>query len=140
MSGAGAAASIRVSPRRLDLAAWMVKVMLADGIIDDKEMAIINDYAEASLIPKPKMQQIIDSMKAGTLDVEIPTEYEEMNEWLMIMAGIALADGKVSGEEKTALLALGKHSGFTKYDINQIIQKKRSEIYKQTKAQMKSYA
>ena len=53
------------------------------------------------------------------------------------MTAMALADGKISPEEKDALTQLGKKLNYSPYDIKMIITKKRSELYKNAQTRIK---
>ncbi|MCH2176808.1 MAG: TIM44-like domain-containing protein [Lentisphaeria bacterium] len=121
------------SPRSQDIMVWMIHIMLSDGEIDNKEMDLIQDYALKSNIAQNQVEQFIQGVQNGHLEFRAPVDQEESRIWLEEMAAIALADGKISQEEKKAMLALGKKVGYTQYDIMHIINKKRKTIYQEVR-------
>lgn len=121
----------------LELAAWMVQVMLADGQIDPKEQAVIEQFAAARNIPKPQINLLIESARSGQIETPMPSGRQEAKAWLEEMAKMALADGFVSKEEHTALMKLGKKLGYSAHDIKQCILKARADLFKENKAAIK---
>lgn len=120
-----------------ELAAWMVYVMLADGEIDDKEEQLLRTFAAARGVGQPQLQQIIAAMKAGQLEVHLPTSSAQAREWLGVMAEMALADGFIAKQEQDAMLALGEHLDLTPYDVNHIIATTRKRLYQEGKARVR---
>jgi len=53
------------------------------------------------------------------------------------MAEMALADGFVAKAEREAIFALGDYLDLSRYDVNQLILRKRRELYKESKAQIR---
>ena len=127
-----------VSQPRAELMAWMIRVMLADGKIDNEEMDLLKHYADLSHLSSADLEKMINSAKNGTLEVAMPASTDEASEWLSTMAEMALADGNVDNDEMNAILSLGKYLDFTKYDVRQIILKKKRQLYKQHRDRLKS--
>ena len=121
----------------LELAAWMVQVMLADGRIDPKEQVVIEQFAAARNIPKSRIDLLIESARSGQIETPVPSGHQEAKSWMEEMARMALADGFVSKEEHTALMKLGKKIGYSAIDINQFIRKTRTDLFRESKAAIK---
>ncbi|MHC4871062.1 MAG: TIM44-like domain-containing protein [Planctomycetota bacterium] len=120
-----------------EAAAWMIQVMLADGVIDAKEQKLINSFAEARGVPADQINMLIEAMKSGELEAPKPNTKDEAREWIEAMAAMALADGRISPEEKEALTQLGRKLNYSPYDINMIITKKRTELYQRAQTRIK---
>ncbi len=125
-------------PGGLQVAGWLVKVMLADGEIDDEEEALLVDYAASRDIPHSQLQEMVDSVHAGTFQTAEPRSPQEARAWLTAMASMALADGSVSKEEEAALTQLGQRLDYSPADIKQIIRKARAQLYRESKQQLRA--
>jgi len=122
----------------LEQAAWMIQVMLADGHIDDKEKQTLLAFAKGHGISRERIESMISSMKAGRLNVVMPKDDNEAREWLEIMAEMVLADGKITAPEQQAMLNMAKRLNITQADINRIINRKRTDLYQQSKQHIKT--
>jgi uncharacterized membrane protein YebE (DUF533 family) len=111
----------------------MIKVMLADGVVDDKERALIDGYAAARNIPTAQIDLLVDGIQAGSLETPMPPSKVEAESWLEEMATMALADGFVSKEEKQAMMTLGQALDFSAFDIKQLILRTRTRLYQESK-------
>ena len=123
----------------LTAAAWMIKTMLADNVIDEKEMKLLKEYSQAYQIPQATINSLIESAKNGTLHIPEPQDKEEALKWLRMMARMALSDGFISPAEKSILLKLGQKLNYTAYDIKRIISEERRKIYTELKKRQKNY-
>ena len=117
----------------LTVAAWMIKTMLADQVIDDKEMKLLKDYAGIYQIPQATLDSLIEGAKNRTLHIPEPADKDEILKWLHMMARMALSDGFISPAEKLLLLHLGKKLNYSAYDIRRIIAEERRKIYQSLK-------
>jgi uncharacterized tellurite resistance protein B-like protein/predicted nucleic acid-binding Zn ribbon protein len=108
-------------------------LMLADGHIDDKEMALLTDMSTAKGVSEKKLQQIINSVSQGTLEVPQPESPEVAQEFLRSMVLMCLVDGKVSSAERVLLKQLVSNMGYSDIDIDQMIKKERNSLYIQAK-------
>lgn len=117
----------------LEQAAWMVKMMLADGSIDAKERALLETFAQQRGLTRGQIDVLVRSAAAGELDAPVPADGDETRRWLEAMAEVALADGKINPREKSALQSLGKYIGYSAYDVNQVLIKTRARLYREAK-------
>ncbi len=130
-----------------EAAAWMIQIMLADGVIDKRERELIDSYAKARGVSLEQIDMLIEAMGSGELEAPKPNSEQEARQWIEAMAAMALADGIVDKSEKKALLQLGKKLNYSAYDIKMILAKKRGELYqnakkriiKERKMKMKSF-
>lgn len=128
----------RRSMSSMEQAGWMVQVMLADGEISDREMDTLLHFAERRQIPRPRIDALITAMRAGQLSAPAPSTQEEANEWLDSMAEMVLADGTISPKEKEAMVNMARRLHFRDADIQQIINRKRTQLYQQGKVLLKT--
>jgi predicted lipid-binding transport protein (Tim44 family)/uncharacterized tellurite resistance protein B-like protein len=126
-----------VQPGGTELMAWMVYVMLSDGTIDENETKLLNTFAAARGIGPARIQQIIEAMRAGQLEVQLPDSIQQARSWLAQLAEMALADGQITKEEQNAMLLLGQHLNLTSYDVNHIVVAARTRLYQQSKNRLR---
>jgi uncharacterized tellurite resistance protein B-like protein len=117
--------------------AWMVKMTLADGQLDDKEREMLESYATQYRIPADRLNQLIGAARDNTLDVPLPADQNQARSTLKAMAKAALADGKISREEQSLLEAAGQHLGLSDRDVSLLLKRTQSELYANAKQQLK---
>lgn len=122
----------------LELAAWMVKAMTADGVIAEQEEAILYDFARGKGISTHQIQSMILAANENSLHTPEPATFEEAVEWLSEMIRICLADGSITEPEKNAMLTLGRHIEYSAYDLDQLIQRVQKE-HRQSTGNIKNY-
>lgn len=132
------AAVARRGVSSVEQAGWMIQVMLADGQINDKEMEALVHFADRRNIPRPRIDAMITAMRTGQLTVSAPVDREEANEWLDSMAEMVLADGTISPKEKEAMLNMARRLQFSEADIQQVITRKRTQLYQLSRKQLKT--
>jgi len=120
-------------PSVLIAAAWMIKTMLADKVIDKKERKLLNSYAAAHNIPNATIESLIQGAEHNTLNIPEPKNRDDARNWITLMAKMALSDGFISHQEKQLLTQLGKQLNYSSYDIKQIIASERRKLYKEGK-------
>ncbi|MDD3148002.1 MAG: TIM44-like domain-containing protein [Candidatus Riflebacteria bacterium] len=120
-----------------DLVRWAAAMMLADGQIDQQEMDMLNGVARQRDVSAAKLQEIITELKAQTdpvayvLQISIqPADGELMRH----LARMALADGKLTHEEKAMLYKVGKQISLTAPDIDLLLKRERTNLYQEAKA------
>jgi uncharacterized tellurite resistance protein B-like protein len=109
--------------------AWMVKMSLADGQLDDKERELLASYASKYRIPAERLDQLIAAARANELDVPLPTDRNEARVTLTAMARAALADGRISREEQSLLEAAGQHLGLSDRDVTLLLRHAKAELF-----------
>jgi uncharacterized tellurite resistance protein B-like protein len=117
--------------------AWMVKMSLADGHLDDSERELLESYATRYRIPNDRLDQLIGAAQANTLDIPLPADQNEARATLKSMAKAALADGKITKEEQSLLEAAGQHLGLSNQDVSLLLKRTRTELYQDAKQQLK---
>ncbi|MDT8389501.1 MAG: TIM44-like domain-containing protein [Lentisphaeria bacterium] len=133
LTAAGTAVPGGTPASALEQAAWMIKMMVADGYVDDQEREQLEHFARHRGLTTGHIDTLIQSAVAGELDAPAPRDLAETTRWLEAMAEVALADGKIDPREKAALQSLGKHVGYSAYDMNQVIVKTRARLYREAK-------
>jgi uncharacterized tellurite resistance protein B-like protein len=134
---ASAGTPIREEVGGMEVAAWLLKVMLADGHVDDKERELLHHYADARHIPRSQMDAMIETAAQGHFECPEPQGTQECRQWMGSMARMALADGFVSKDEEAALLELGKHLDYSAYDVKHVITEERKLMYRESKQVMR---
>jgi len=117
--------------------AWMVKMSLADGVLDDKERDLLAAYATRYRIPTDRLDQLITAAQANNLDIPLPADQNEARSTLKSMARAALADGRISSEEQSLLEAAGEKLGFSDRDVSLLLKRTRSELFSDARQQLR---
>ena len=126
-----------INKSSLELTGWMINVMMADGSVDEEERKLIQKFASARGIKQHLIDQLIAAMEIGKLKTPFPDSSDEVKEWLGIMAEMTLSDGAIDDAEKKAMMCLGRKLNLAMFDINQIIARKRRELYKNSKHELR---
>jgi predicted lipid-binding transport protein (Tim44 family) len=129
-TGAGGAGT---TPSAAGMIAWMIQMSLADGQIDERESQMIYRVAQRRNISRERVDTMLAAARASQLDLPTPLGPEESKQWLRAMAWAALADGKLSREEQSLLLATAGRIGLSTDDVKEMLQKLRAEMYARSK-------
>ncbi|MBU1108555.1 MAG: TIM44-like domain-containing protein [Candidatus Riflebacteria bacterium] len=105
-----------------DVITIAAQILMADGKIDAKEMTMIKTIAARHSISEASLQSILDAVRSGMVHVPVP-EPKSIGAQNLIReaAKMALADEELSTDEKDAIMNLGMQLGYSKIDIQQII-------------------
>lgn len=136
-SGYGDDDTSAAAPAPAYVLAWMVKMTLADGQLDPSEREMLDAYAARNRIPPERVEELIAAARANTLDVPAPGTDSEARAILSAMAKVALADGKITREERELLQTMGHHLGMTEIDVTQLIARTKGEMYAEAKASLR---
>lgn len=117
----------------IDLIKANVAIMLADGIIDDKENEYLVQLANNNNISKETVENIIQDISNGSLSPPTPTSIQEAKYFLDCMIQMCFADGNIGDVEKEVLNKLIVNMGYTTIDVNQAIKREEMRLYKSTK-------
>ena len=107
-----------------DLLRLTIAMMLADGIIDQSEMDIINKICEMKQISSDKLKSYIDELRRMSDPVQyaLDTTAIKMDEnLLMLLILIATADGNIANEEALMLQKLADRMGVPRNILNRTI-------------------
>jgi uncharacterized tellurite resistance protein B-like protein len=116
---------------------WMVKMTLADGQLDASEREMLDAYASRYRIPAQRVEELIAAARANTLDIPAPSSDGEARANLTAMAKVALADGKITREERELLKAMGQHLGLAEIDVTELIARTKAEMYAEAKENLR---
>ena len=114
-----------------------VAIMLSDGVIDEKEQALLEKMAFSKGISSQKLAMIIKTVQEKGLHIPNPETTEAAQEFLKCMIRMCLADGKVTSSEQIMLKQLVAKMGYTDIDINMMIKKERTRLYSKAKTVIK---
>lgn len=132
-AAAGGASRVRAP---LQLLEWLVATMLADGVIDEREMARLGEFGRRNGIPEAKVQETIVALREtgrGLDSLPVPESPEEAREMLREMAAMALADGRLSDDEMTLLAAFGKRIALSPVDVKMLVTKERTRLFQEAR-------
>jgi uncharacterized tellurite resistance protein B-like protein len=135
-NGNGAAQAIPPPPPATVLA-WMIKMTCSDGHVDEKERELLASVASRHHVPHGRLEQMLAAAQAGQLEVAQPADRDEARAHLKSMATVALADGKITRPEYTLLKEAGGRLGLSAHDVNQLLRRAKSELYKGAKRQLR---
>ncbi|MBN2712963.1 MAG: TIM44-like domain-containing protein, partial [Planctomycetes bacterium] len=131
-------AGVEVLPSGAAMVAWIVKMMLADQVIDEKEREMLNAVAANHNIPQELFEAMIASAMSGEAQVPEPASREEAWKWLIAMARMALADGSIQSAEYEMLMEAGGKLGMSDYDVKAMIKRERANLYREAKERVKT--
>jgi len=117
---------------------WSIKMGLADGVLDKKEMLMLEALAVKMEISSSALATIIHNIKSNTEAILEPKDYVEALFWLNTLADIVLADGRISKREFVMLCAIGKRFKYTQYDIKKILKQRKNILYKSSRQALKA--
>jgi uncharacterized tellurite resistance protein B-like protein len=117
--------------------AWMIKMTCSDGHIDDRERELLASMASRHHVPHARLEQMLAAARANQLEVPEPADADEASAHLRSMAAVALADGKITRSEYTLLKEAGGRLGLGAHDINQLIRRAKTDLYKGAKRQLR---
>lgn len=117
--------------------ACMVHVMMADDVIDEREEKCLREFATRCKVRKEVVDSMIQQARiVGKMDdssLPVPATPEQGKRLLRRMAAMALADGRLSREERAALNTFASRIGISPADVEAIIGQERSRIYAEAK-------
>lgn len=134
--GRGNGSDIALAPA--SALAWMVKMADADGVVEDRERRLLSAAARRYGVPAARLDEMIASAARGGLDLPPPADDDEARSQLAGMARVALADGKISGEEHALLRTTGRRLGLGDHDVKQLLNRSRAEAYADARAQLRA--
>ena len=117
----------------------MVASMYADGEVDAKEMDILRGFAEARGIPDETLNGIIETVRSGDGTLPSPSNPQEVREVLAAMVRMALADGRLSKDEKEMLEAYGEANGLAWADVKLILAQQKAILFAQAKGAIREF-
>ncbi|HYW79207.1 MAG TPA: TIM44-like domain-containing protein, partial [Thermoguttaceae bacterium] len=132
-----AAAPQAAMPRAAQLLAWTIKLALADNELDAKEMAMLDRVARARGIRPQQLETIIAATRNGQMDVPQPKDREETQQWLEVMADIALADGRIHPAEADLLVQAGEQLQWSRYDLKMLLKRRKTMLYDKARVKLK---
>jgi predicted lipid-binding transport protein (Tim44 family)/uncharacterized tellurite resistance protein B-like protein len=112
---------------------WLATVMLADGVIDDKEMASLRGFAERCRVPTAKLMEIVEAAKVQTALPAFNMSKEEVREVLKMMIAMGLADGAVGEAEMAIIRTAGQKVGYAEADLSLLIAFEKNRLLTEAK-------
>lgn len=116
---------------------WAVKMGLSDGVLDSKELVMLESMAAKMETSSLALAAIIENAKSGTEPFPEPKDYGETLFWLNTLADIVLVDGRISKREFAMLCVIGKKYKYTQYDIKNILKQRKNKLYKSSRQALK---
>jgi uncharacterized tellurite resistance protein B-like protein len=116
------------------LIASMASAMFSDGQVDEREERLLRGFASSRSVPAERIDELLSAIRAGGSTLPAAPDREAAPEVLGAMARMALADGKLSGEETELLGRFAESAGLARADVSMVIAKQRSLLYAEAKA------
>lgn len=121
------------SPAATGLLCWMVKVAQEDGQVDPRERELLFATAARRHVEPEAVEAMLRAAQDGSLQAPEPSGPEETRSWLSAMVRMALADGRITGEEWQMLRAVGQRLDLSPADLRLIVSKTQREMYQEAK-------
>ena len=135
-AGSPLTASPTTAPRDLDLLAWAATIAVADGTLADGERAMLEETARAHGVPPATLDKLLQAAQGGTLNLPLPSNRDEAQTWLAVLASLALEDGQVTKSEYDLLCRLGQTINLSPYDIRQYLIKRKTQLYQAARSEL----
>jgi uncharacterized tellurite resistance protein B-like protein len=123
----------RIAPNHTAQAAWMIRMMLADGQADANERRLLKQSAHQWGLSDEQLQHIIDAVKSGQLESAQPADVGEERVWLNDMVRMSMADGKMDSNERQLLKSVARQCGVGEFDFGQMVNRARADLYRRTR-------
>jgi hypothetical protein len=116
-----------------ELFAALVRMVVSDGELHDKERKYLTDFGTRRGISKDRLKQIF----ASAVDSQQPIQVPEGKQGVLFMEHLiraALLDGQITSHEKELLLQVSGQLNWAPADLKHAIQRARSDLFRQAKA------
>lgn len=123
--------------RSVDMFSWVVLMAAADGRFDPQEIEQLKQLADHYGISRSQLKDMCQAALNKQLDVQIPSDPNVGQIWLIKMIDMAFADGTVCQAEQKVLAKMADRIGFTNYDLKQLMRRRRAMLYKQAREALK---
>ncbi len=128
-----------IAPGTEELLIAVIYSMLADGVVDPKERKSLSELSAKVQYPEMLLDGLIQNVKSGTVRPNLPTEAKECQLVMVEVIKMALADGRICRAEMQLIESLGQEMQYsTKADIEILVRKAKSEMYKESKVTLRS--
>jgi hypothetical protein len=117
--------------------AILVAGMVMDGKVEKREVEFARGYARKNAIPENRIEALVASAQAGTLEVPNPRSPLEAANYMRGLIDMSLADGVISGTEQRTLVAFGERMKLSKTQVNLMVNKERARLYREAKAALR---
>lgn len=136
--------NIKINLSPVDIVEWLAKIMLADGVIDNKEWEFLLYEGKKLGVSEARINAIIASLRMSQnygYDDSVPTfdSFIESQNFLRLLIRMALADGQLSDDERRVIINCGKKFGYAPIDINVLINNERKIMFAEAKNIIRNY-
>lgn len=117
---------------------YLCAMALADGVLDDEEVVILQKFGSQLGLSPEQRQEILNEQNRSKDPVKLPSSEDERQKLFRQVSKMALADEDVAAEEFQILARIGKSLGMGSHDVEKFLKK---ELKKQVhRAQSKDRA
>jgi tellurite resistance protein len=117
-----------------EVLAWMADVAAADGDIDPKERATLDELARKVGTRAGELERMLRSKSARSDAARLgPRDTREARLWLAAAARTALADGSVSKSERLLLERRVLPYGLLAADVTLVVNEERRALFRHAK-------
>ncbi len=117
----------------LELIQWAIAMMLADGYIDQRELSYLRELGRIYSVSEEKISWLTTQISSQPDPVQHVMSICSMNEPRKLIRHLivmAMADGKISKEEKQLLINVARRSNLTEKEFKTIYNEERQKLYK----------
>lgn len=135
-------AGMAFSPSERDaMIQCVVAVMLADDVVDPREVKLLRQMTARHNIPVERLGEFISRFqKDREIDRPQFEDWEHRSAFVKLLIQMCLTDGNVSHSERQVLRALVAHMGYTDVDVDLMITRERADLYAASKEALKAKA
>lgn len=124
-----------------DIISAAVQIMLADGLMDKRELEYLRSLSQSLNIPYSTVNEIIDNVKSGISYIPTP-EFGSPKAERILRAAVkmSLVDDIFNERENQILIKIAEKMGYSKLDVNRLLNSERNLKEKKPEAIAESEA
>ena len=120
-----------------ELFAALVRMVVSDGELQDKERQFLTDFGTRCGITKDRLKQIFAAAVDGQQPIQIPKGKQGVL-FMEQLIRAALIDGQITSQEKELLRQVGEQLNWGPVDLKHAIQRVRSDLFRQAKSVLRA--
>ena len=125
------------APEGAALLAWLIKMVNADNEISDRERSSLERFAKRHGVPLTRLNAMIDAALHDALKLPDPADAHQARVWLVAMADMSLADGKVTREEFDLLSHAAAPLGFDRATVKELLKDRKQRLYRDARERLR---
>ncbi|MFT4541342.1 MAG: putative tellurite resistance protein B-like protein [Planctomycetota bacterium] len=124
---------IEQTTSRVELIEWVVAVLKADGVLEERETRALHELAEHLGVPQNQVEALLQSPVESMLRTGVVSD-QNARAWIRALADAAMADGQMSKSERNLILKAAARLHVRKGEAELLIRRQRTRHYRASRA------